>query len=386
MAFTRVDLGDVRQLVLVETAHVSKESVEEVRRVIVDEKPDVVAIELDPARLQQLLHPEEWNQTRLDAVIQKNQVGLFLLGLFLQNFQRQLGAEVGVKPGAEMLEAVRAAQEANVPVALVDRDVNVTLQRSLAALGFREKLSLLSELVMGLFGGGEALTPQKVEELKQKDTLNALLQEFGEKYPKLKRVLVEERDIVIAQSVRSLPAKKIVCVIGAGHSPGIQSFVHASMDWKHLLELPQKKKSAWSAVLPWVIPALFVLLLAWVVYSQGVEASLGFFAYWIAITGGLSALGVLIARGHVLSIATAFFAAPITTLHPALAAGWFAGYTEARLRAPQVADFSKLHHLSSLGDFADNRVTRILLVIALANLGAMLGSLLAFPAILAFLN
>ncbi len=385
MAVTRVSL-DGREIVLVETAHISKASVDEVAAIIVAEKPDVVGIELDGARLNQLLHEQEWNQTRLDAVIQQKQVGLFLLGLFLQNFQRQLGESVGVKPGAEMLSAVRAAQANHVPVALLDRNVNVTLQRALASIGWVEKARLLLELVEGLFGQSVPLTAEKVEELKQKDTLNALLEEFGNRYPKLKRVLVEERDVVIAQKIRRIDARKIVCVIGAGHSPGIQSHLRAHADFGELEQLPPQKKSVLGIVAKWLIPAVFVAMLAWVFYAKGPDAVLSFFGYWILITGGLSALGVLVARGHVLSILTAFVAAPITTLHPALAAGWFAGYAEARMRAPQVADFSTLHKLSSVGDFVDNRVTRILLVIALANLGAMLGSFLAFPAIAALLN
>ena len=385
MSFTRVSL-DGREIILVETAHVSASSVDEVRSVIAAEQPGVVGVELDMARLHQLLNEQQWNMTRLDAVIEQKQVGLFLLGLFLQNFQRQLGENVGVRPGAEMLAAVQAAQEAHIPVALLDRNVNVTLQRALAALSLREKAMLLMDLVGGLFGGTEVLTPEKVEEIKQKDTLNALLQEFGQKYPLLKRALVEERDIVIAQKIRAIDAPKAVVVIGAGHSQGIQLYLQKSMEFKSLEEMPPKKPNPIGLILQWAIPALFVILLGWIVLTKGVGASLAFFGYWFLITGGLSALGVLIARGHWLSVLTAFVAAPFTTLHPALAAGWFAGYVEAKMRSPQVADFETLHKLNSLGDFADNRVTRILLVIGLSNLGAMAGSILAFPAIWALLH
>ena len=108
--------------------------------------------------------------------------------------------------------------------------------------------------------------------------------------------------------------------------------------------------------------------------------------YWILINGTLSALGVLAARGHIISAAVAFVAAPITTLHPLLAAGWFAGLAEAKIRNPKVKDFENLRNLNSFGDFRQNQVTRILLVVAFANVGATIGTLIAFPAIASLLG
>jgi len=106
------------------------------------------------------------------------------------------------------------------------------------------------------------------------------------------------------------------------------------------------------------------------------------FLYWVLINGICSYIGAAIARGHPFTILTAFFAAPITSLNPAIAAGWVAGYVESKMRTPVVKDFKELSKLDSLRDFWNNRVIRLLMVVALANVGSMIGTFVALPYIL----
>ena len=113
--------------------------------------------------------------------------------------------------------------------------------------------------------------------------------------------------------------------------------------------------------------------------------ALEMFIYWFLINGIFSAIGTTIARGHPFSIMTAFFAAPITSLNPAIAAGWVAGYVEAKLRTPVIKDFKGLSKIDSLRDFWNNKVIRLLMVVALANLGSMIGTIVAFPYITSLL-
>ncbi|VVB75634.1 Uncharacterised protein [uncultured archaeon] len=118
---------------------------------------------------------------------------------------------------------------------------------------------------------------------------------------------------------------------------------------------------------------------------KGPTATANMLIYWIVITGGFAAIGALIARAHPLSIIAAFISAPITTLHPALAAGWVSGLVEARFNPPKVMDFENLPDVSSVGGFYRNRVTHILIVAALTNIGAMIGLIIAFPTLVSLL-
>ncbi|MFH1788441.1 MAG: TraB domain-containing protein, partial [Candidatus Altiarchaeota archaeon] len=131
-----------KKIILVGTAHVSKKSVEQVGKVIETEKPDVVCVELCSDRKHALLEQKKWDSTDIEKVIKEGKIYLFLIQVLLANFQRRVGEELGVKPGSEMLEALKKAGEAGIPVELVDRDVRVTLKRAFLKTSFREKMRL----------------------------------------------------------------------------------------------------------------------------------------------------------------------------------------------------------------------------------------------------
>ncbi len=368
-----------KEIVLVGTAHISQKSVELVKQAIEFEKPDVVGIELDLQRLDVLLNEKKWKEMDIMQVVKEGKAPLFLLNLLLSNIQRNFGEQVGVSPGSEMLEAIKSAGEKNIPIALLDRDVKVTLKRAMDKMSFFEKIKILFSIMVGMFGG-EKLSPEKIEELKQKDSLNHLMQELGKEMPSIKEVLVDERDLFIANKILNIESKKIVAVVGLGHIEGIKKYLDKKRDVSEINSVQEKKSILRHA--SWIIPAIFIALLAYAFLTKGIDSILNFLAYWIIITGTFAALGALISKAHPYSIATAFIAAPLTTLHPALAAGWFSGLVEAKMRKPKVKDFEELNNLNSLGDFSKNNVTHILLVTALTNLGAMIGVVIAFPVII----
>ncbi len=375
-----------KEIILVGTAHISRESVELAKQTIEKEKPEAVGIELCEQRYQQLQHEQKWQQMNIMQVIKEGKVYLLLLNLFLANLQRRLGDIVKVKPGSEMIEAKKTAEENNIPVLLLDRNIQITLKRAFALMPLKEKISILMTLVSGIFGGEQKeITPEIIEELKQKDILSKVLEELGKKAPTVKKVLVDERDAYIAEQIKKSTAKKIVAVIGAGHVFGIKEKLFAETNVSELLFVPEKKSPA-GTILKIAVPAAFLLLFAWVFLSKGIFSGISFFAYWFLITGAFSALGAALARAHPLSILTAFVAAPFTTLHPALASGWFAAAVEAKYRPPKVQDFESLNQLNSIGDFAKNQATRILLVAALTNIGSTVGVVIAFPALVAMLH
>jgi pheromone shutdown-related protein TraB len=373
-----------KEIVLIGTAHISRKSIELVEKTIELEKPDIVGIELDKIRLEQLKSGQKWRETNIAEIIKSGKTFLFIVSILLSNIQRRFGAQVGVMPGSEMLKAIELSEKKQIPIILLDRDIQITMKRAFKLMPFTEKIKLVFSIISGFFIEKEKISEEKIEELKEKDLMTELMKELSNTAPTIKKVLVDERDEFIANKILNAPGKKIVAVVGAGHIEGIKKFLHKKTSIKPLLEIPRKKSKI--RFLKFVVPALFAIIFAYAIISKGLMHSIQLFAYWFLINGSLSALGVLIARGHFFSIITAFLAAPFTSLHPALAAGWFAGATELKVRSPKVKDFEMLSTLNSYNDFSKNNVTRILLVTAYANIGSMIGTIIAFPYIISLLG
>jgi len=357
---------------LVGTAHVSEESVRDVERTIDLLKPDIVAVELCEQRLSALKEEKRWGETEITDVLKSGRIYLFLLQILLTNFQRKVGSKVGVKPGAEMLNAVKIAEDRKIQVALVDRNVGVTLKRAMKLLTLKEKLKLFSGLVYELIAG-EEVSKELIEQLKKKDVLTELMEELAREAPSLKKVLVDERDEYIALSISSLKAKKVVAVIGAGHLEGvkrnllqIQTKGHVG-EGKQALEQTSIDKGINMKYAGYAIPALFLLLLVVVLWTKGPEMALKIGLVWIVSHSLLAALGVVLMMGHPVSIAIALVTAPITPFHP-LSVGMLAAYAEFKMRKPRVNDFTELLNLGSIRDAYRNRVTRIFLIMLAADL------------------
>jgi len=383
MASERVFLGK-KEILLVGTAHISRKSVELVKQTIEKEKPEVVGVELDAQRYRQLKEQKKWMDTDLSKVVKQGQTYLFLASILLGSMQKKLGKELGVKPGAEMMEAIKISEEKGIPVGLLDRNIGVTLKRAFNAMGLMEKIKMLVEIVLALFHGGEQLTEEAVEKLKHKDTLNALMQEMSQKMPSVKKVLVDERDAFIANRITAMPGKKVMAVVGMGHIEGIKKRLGEKIDIA-AISVAEKKKSRLKYI-AYVAPVLLAVLLAYGFYSKGAGTAINIILLWFLINGLLSALGAALARAHPFSVATAFLAAPFTSLHPAFAAGWFAAAVEMKMHSPKVKDFHGLQKLESYGDFSRNRVTKVLLIAAYSNIGSTIGTIIALPYILSLLG
>jgi pheromone shutdown-related protein TraB len=378
-------------IILVGTAHISKDSVEEVKEVIEKYKPDIVAVELCKRRYDAITKKDQWESTPVDKLLKSNNAYLMLAQTFLSAIQRKLGKEYGVEPGSEMIAAMNEAEKHGLEVALVDRDISITLKRAWRKMGIREKFRLTWEFLKAIMGyDEEELEELDLKKLMDQDVISALMDEFSEIAPSITDVLIHERDIYIAKKILDESKKgRVVAVVGAGHLKGIQKQLEKKelkIDLKTLEDVPKKRVKI-SKVIGYSIPVLFVALIAWLFFTRGPSAFdelKNVFLWWFLIVGGFSAIGTLIARGHPFSIGTAFVAAPFTALHPAIAAGWVAGYVEAKVRTPVVKDFQDLSKIESFKDFWNNKVIRLLMVVALANLGSMIGTIVAFPYIARF--
>jgi len=374
---------DDKQVILVGTAHVSRESAQQVRQVIQEENPDTVCVELCQSRYQSIRQKERWQETDIIKIIREKKSFLLLSNLLLASFQKRIAKKLDIKPGQEMITAIETADEMDAEIHLADRDIRTTLSRTWRAMGLWSKIKLLFQLMLSL-GEVEEIKEEDIEKMKNEDVLETLLAEVGKSLPVLKDILIDERDQYLAKKIRTAPGQKIVAVVGAGHVPGIKKYWNKDIDIRALEQLPPKSHTA--GVLKWLIPgAILAMFIAGFFYG-GAKAGQDMIVWWIAANGILAGIGAIIALAHPLTVVTSMLAAPLTSLNPMIAAGWVAGLVEAFSRKPKVMDLEKLpEDILSVRGFWRNKVTRILLVVVFTNLGSSIGTFVAFPVIVKLL-
>ncbi len=369
--------ADGKTIYILGTAHISAASEREVDELIRSVRPDAVCVELCQSRYEALINPDKWREMDIVQVVRCRRATMLLAHLVLSAFQRKLGQQVGIKPGAEMLRAIAVAEETGAALVLADRNIQVTLLRTWRSLDWWNRMKLLGQLVLSIVAAAE-LNEADIEALKREDMLTQVMGSFARAFPRAKAILIDERDVYLAQRIRQAPGTTIVAVVGAGHLQGLLARLQepAPESVASLETVPRRGRIA--RLLPWAIPALVLGLIGYGFLHIDARASWAMVRVWVLVKAILAGAGALAAWGHPLTILTAAVVAPITSLNPLIAAGWVAGLCEALLHKPTVADFERLtSDIVTVGGFWRNRITRILLVVALTNLGSAVGTFVA---------
>ncbi|KPK28791.1 MAG: conjugal transfer protein TraB [Desulfobacterales bacterium SG8_35_2] len=366
-------LGE-REIFLVGTAHVSQGSIDLVKEVIANERPDCVCVELDEKRYKALSGRKRWESLDLKEIIRKKQLSTLLVNLILSSYQKKLGMQLGVMPGSELLEATREADKHSIPVSLCDRDVRVTLRRAWHETSFLKKGYLVATLLASLFDKTE-ITEEKLEQLKEKDVLSELMSELGEAMPELKRVLIDERDIYLAEKIKMSSGQKLVAVVGAGHVEGIKKKIredHSSV-LPSISTFPPVSSSL--KALGWSIPLLIIGSLVAIGILKGGSAAGANLLYWILANGIPSAIGAMLAWAHPITIASAFAAAPVTSLTPVIGAGYVTAFVQVLVRPPVVREFETVtDDMATFTGWWRNKLLRVFLAFLLPGFGSMIGT------------
>jgi pheromone shutdown-related protein TraB len=372
-----------RAIVLVGTAHISHESVAEVTEIIAQEKPGRVCVEIDQSRYQAMTQGSHWENLDIGKVLKEGKGFFLLANLALSGFQKRMGAGIGAKPGEEMLAAVKVAEEAGIPWSCCDRDVQVTLKRAWARSNLWNRSKLLASLISSAFSN-EKLSEEEIEQLKNKNELEQMMNELADYLPSVKEVLIDERDRYLASKLFEAQEPLVVAVVGAGHMNGIEQWLmkldcgEANPDVSSIDIVPPPSK--WAKAAGWAIPVVILALIAVGFFRSGSQASLAMILRWILLNGSLAAIGSALCLAHPCTIAVSFIMAPIATLNPLVGIGLFAGVSEAYLRKPMVQDFERLtDDVMTVKGFYRNRVTHILLVFFLSSIGGMIGNFIALP-------
>ena len=363
-----------KEIYILGTAHVSKISKEEVLKTIDENAFDTICIELDQRRYNSLNNPKKWEETNIIDVIKKKQTGFLLANLILSSYQKRVASKINSQSGIEMITAIKEAKEKNIHLELIDRDIQTTFSRIYQKHNLWQKAKLIVSLISAIFDD-EEINDKDIEALKQEDILDMALKDIEKAFPIVSEVLIDERNKILAQNIKKAPGKKILAIVGAAHIPGILKYINEDIDITEINNKVIKPKS--SKIKGWIIPALIISMIAITCFKNFDQAKTQMLV-WLIVNGGLSALGALIAFAHPLSVITAFIAAPITSLNPLLAAGWFAGIMEAYLRKPKVSDLQNIDEAAnSLKGLYQNRFTHVLIVVILANIGSSIGTFIA---------
>lgn len=362
-----------KEIILIPTAHVSQESAKLVRETIEEEKPDSICIELDEQRYKNLKNPDAWKNTNIIDIIKQKKVTLLIANLILSSYQKNIAKKLKTKPGQEMIEGMKASEEFDINLVLADRSIQTTFMRIWRKMGFFERIKLFFSLMS--IDDDEDVSEEDLQKLIERDNLELAIEDMGKDYPQIAATLLHERDKYLAYNIKNAPGDKVIAILGAAHTPGVEEEVFKEQNIEELNKIPPKSFAG--KVLPWVIPILIVVLIG-LGFRQSMNTGMAQIKSWFLFNSVLAALLTALCLPHPLSVLTAFVAAPFTSINPMLACGWFAGLVEASLKKPTVEDVNNIpEDIFSIKAWVHNKFLKALLVVILANIGSSIGTIIA---------
>ena len=212
-------------LILIGSSHIAKQSVEEVRKTIEREKPKIIALELDHARLQALLSPQ--SKRSAIAIIKKFGIKGWLFNSLGSYAEKTLGKYTEIKPGSEMRTALEFAKKEKIKIALIDQPIEITIKKLTKQITRKEKLKFLKDILSIPF------TKKKIKfdirTVPSQKLIDKIVNEVKIKYPTVYKILIEERDMILAKQLKKIMEQEkgtILAVIGAGHIKGVLRNIH----------------------------------------------------------------------------------------------------------------------------------------------------------------
>ncbi len=216
----------IENLFLIGSSHIAKESVNDVKTAFSEIEPDIIALELDQIRLYLILNPKKRKKSLKDI----RSIGLtgYIFNIIGAVAEKKMGKLVGMEPGAEMKEALKLAKKNNTKISLIDQDIRITLKRLSEELTIKEKMRFAIDIL------GAGLFKKQIKEIDltkvpDKKFIKKLIMIVKKRYPSIYKVLIKERDKILAKNLNTLinsyPDKKILAIVGAGHEDSIIKYI-----------------------------------------------------------------------------------------------------------------------------------------------------------------
>lgn len=370
-----------KEIVLIGTAHVSKESAQLVEDTIREYNPDTICIELDDDRLNSLQNPTDWKNTDIKDVIKNKKSNQLLATLMLSSYQQRMANQLGTSVGQEMITAINLSEELGIPLNTIDRNVNVTFKRIWNSLNLKDKTDLLYYGLGSIFEDEELdLEEDDLKAMLEEDVLTASLNEIREHVPTIATILVDERDQFLANKIKNAPGNRVIAVVGGAHVPGIKDELNKEQNMQEINSIPQKKSSI--KYINYFFMALILLVLI-LPFTKGLNEGLNALLRWSLFSGSGAAIATLIIGGHPLTALVSFITAPLAAIHPLIAVGFIAALCEASIRKPKVSDIDNLNEdIKSFKGWRKNRFIRVLALVFIANLGSVIGQFIGGTSII----
>lgn len=365
---------DKREIILVGTSHISKESAELVKEVIEKESPDTVCLEWDKTRYNKYMNPDEWSDTDIVQVIKQKKLIVLISSVIYSLIQKHLAKINDSVPGAEFFQAVNSAEKIGAKLALVDRDSQVTFKRFWRLIPLRKK-ALFPHAFGKVLEGAED-SKEEMKKLLNSENFEPIFEQLQQTYPELWESFLIERDLYMSTKILNEEGEKIVVVIGQAHLNGVEKNIKENRK-ANIEELDGLPPKLWSTrVLESIIPLIIIGLL---IYSfvLGMDIGINQIIRWGIWNGGVAALFTVLALANPLTVITSLVLAPLATLLPMVSIGVFSAIVEATIRKPKVHDFQTMDEdLQSIKKIYKNRVLRIFLVFILASIGGTVGNII----------
>ncbi len=214
-----------KNLTIIGSSHIAKESILHVKEFISKNKPEIIALELDRKRFIALF------DKRKPSLRDIGEIGFwgFLINLIGAYIEKKLGKLVGVSPGSEMKMAVSLAKDYNAKIALIDQDISITLKRLIKKITFKEKLRILKDLLKGLILRKSDIEPFDLTKVPSEKLILKLISKVKEMYPSIYEVLIKERNHIMAKALNKImndnKDSKILAIIGAGHEKRVYEII-----------------------------------------------------------------------------------------------------------------------------------------------------------------
>jgi len=213
-----------KNLHLIGTSHISKQSIKEIKNSFESFSPDIVAVELDRNRVHALFSKKQSRISFYDI----RRIGLkgFIFAVIGSWASKKLGKYVGVSPGSEMKTAITLAKKNKKQIALIDQPIEKTLKRFSKTLSWKERWNFIADLFNGLIlRKKDPLLSFDISKVPSKKIIKLMLSRVKIRYPNIHKVLIEERNYYMARKLKVLltnhPTKKILAIVGAGHEEDI---------------------------------------------------------------------------------------------------------------------------------------------------------------------
>ena|SRR3989344_648945 len=207
-----------KNITIIGTSHIAIESIKEVKQFITDNKPDIIAIELDHKRFKGLIGKRQ--KMRFSDI---KDIGIkgFVLNLIGSYIEKKLGKIVGVSPGSEMKTAIQLAKKYKLKVALIDQDISITLKKLTRSITLKEKLTFIKDIIKNIFKRDPLAAKIDLRKVPPQDIVEKMVEKVKKSYPSIHKVLIDERNSIMSNKIKKLaemhPNARILVIIGAGH-------------------------------------------------------------------------------------------------------------------------------------------------------------------------